>query len=88
VHAEYEIPDAGGIELLTLACQARDRAAECRAQIDKDGLTLTTERGVFAHPLLKHELQAQAFVARTLARLGLDVEPIRPNVGRPPGLVG
>jgi hypothetical protein len=34
------------------------------------------------HPLLKHELAARAFVCRTLQRLGLDVEAIKPP-GRP-----
>jgi hypothetical protein len=34
------------------------------------------------HPGLKHELAARSFVVRTLARLGLDVEAIKP-VGRP-----
>lgn len=84
VHREYLIEDAGGITLLELACRAADRAAECRAKIDKDGLTVETGKGVYPHPLLKHELQAQAFIARTLQRLALDLEPIR-SPGRPPG---
>jgi hypothetical protein len=35
--------------------------------------------------LIKHELAARALACRLLARLGLDVEPIRSSVGRPPG---
>jgi hypothetical protein len=40
------------------------------------------------HPALKHELSNRAFVVRTLSRLGLDVEPLRPSVGRPGLKVG
>jgi len=39
------------------------------------------------HPGLKHELAARSFVVRTLARLGLDVEAIKP-VGRPAARYG
>ena len=35
------------------------------------------------HPLLKHELQSRSCVVRTLGRLGVDVETIKP-IGRPP----
>jgi hypothetical protein len=37
IQDEYEITDAAGVELLTLACQALDRAESCRKQIDEDG---------------------------------------------------
>ena len=43
---------------------------------------------VYYFPLLKHELAARAFVVRTLARLGLDLEPVRAGPGRPPGARG
>jgi hypothetical protein len=39
------------------------------------------------HPAMKHELANRAFVVRTLARLGLDVEAVKP-IGRPPKLLG
>lgn len=83
VHGHYEIVDAGGVELLTLACQALDRAESCAAQIAKDGEVIRTKTGLREHPLLKIELANRAFIARTLQRLGLDVEAIKP-VGRPP----
>jgi hypothetical protein len=70
--------------LLTLACQSLDRAESCRAEIDRDGEIIRSKTGTKEHPLLKHELAARAFVARTLHRLGLDVEPVRP-IGRPAG---
>ena len=81
IQTEYNVVDSGGIEMLTLACEALDRAAELRAQIDADGLMNQHGR---ENPLLKHELAARAFVSRTLQRLGLDVEPVRAP-GRPGG---
>ena len=85
VHCEYLITDAGGIELLALACQALDRAEECKAAIDNDGAMIKTKDGVREHPLLKGELANRAFVSRCIARLGLDVEALRSGPGRPGG---
>src|SRR5215207_1920914 len=81
---EYSIDDAGGRELLTQACKALDRAEACAEHIKRDGEVIRTKAGPKDHPALKHELANRAFVVRTLARLGLDVEAIKP-VGRPPG---
>ena len=83
---EYEIVDAGGIEMLTLACQQLDRAEALRKQIDADGEIVKGTNGPKEHPGLRHELAARAFVVRTLHRLGLDVEPLN-KVGRPGGPV-
>ena len=83
IMAEYQIDDGGGVEMLTAACQQLDRAESLREQIDRDGDIIRTKAGLPDHPGLKHELAARAFVVRTLARLGLDVEAIKP-VGRPP----
>ena len=84
---EYEIDDAAGLEMLALACQQLDRAEECREQIDRDGLMIRTKTGPKDHPLLRSELSARGFVCRTLQRLGLNVEAIKP-VGRPPAMAG
>lgn len=84
---EYAVEDAAGREILTLACQALDRAESLREQIDGDGEVLMTRNG-FAkeHPALRAELASRAFVAKMLLRLGLDVEPMRPGPGRPGGV--
>src|SRR5215813_4936790 len=82
ITSEYNIEDAGGRELLTLACQHLDRAEALRQQIDAEGEVVQTRNGPKDHPALRHELQARAFVAKTLHRLGLNVEPLRPNPGR------
>ena len=84
ITASYEFGDRASYETLAQACAAADRAERCREQIDADGEMLRTKLGVRDHPLLKHEIAARSFVVRTLARLGLDLEPARAGAGRPP----
>jgi hypothetical protein len=57
-------------------------AESLRDAIDRDGEIIRTKAGPREHPGLKHELAARAFVVRTLHKLGLDVEAIKP-IGRP-----
>jgi hypothetical protein len=82
---EYVIDDAGGREMLLQICSATDRAEECASAIAQDGPVIRTKSGIRDHPLLKHELAARSFIVRSLHRLGLDIEPTRSSVGRPPG---
>ena len=83
--ASYEFSDRASYETLGQACAAADRAERCREQIDADGECIQVRGGGLRdHPLLKHEISARSFVVRTLARLGLDLEPVR-GMGRPPG---
>lgn len=84
VTSEYDISDASGVEMLTLACEATDRIQSLTARIREDGETVRTPAGVKAHPPLKEELACRGFVVRTLQRLGLNFEPIR-GMGRPTG---
>jgi hypothetical protein len=82
--AAYDFRDEGGKELLTQLCASTDRAESCRAQIDRDGELLVVKGGAFReHPLLRTELACRAFISRTIMRLGLNVEPIKPGPGRP-----
>jgi len=85
----YNISDAGGIELLCLACEATDRIADIRAVIDREGPVIRTRNGPRDHPLLRYEIQNRALVSKLLQRLGLDMEaspvPPPPGPGRPPG---
>jgi hypothetical protein len=83
VQAQYRIDDVGGLELLALACSALDRAEALRKAIDHDGEVIASRTGPKAHPALRDELANRAFVAKTLQRLGLELEPVKP-VGRPP----
>src|SRR5262245_12698260 len=82
---QYDIDDAGGAELLCLACQALDRAEACREQIDQAGEAVVVN-GVAAraHPLLRDELANRSFVAKAFERLGLTTEPTK-AIGRPAG---
>ena len=82
VQDEFHIEDPAGVEFLTQACQACDLAEALHARIEDDGVTLrTAANGVRSHPAIKDELQARALVIRTLARLGITEEPIRPVRG-------
>ncbi len=84
MHSEYGIADAGGVELLAQACAAVDRAEALADCVSRDGVMIYGKYGPKAHPALKEELAARAFVCRTLVRLGINVEAIKP-LGRPGG---
>jgi hypothetical protein len=83
IQVEYAVTDAGGIELLFQACSAADRAATLAAQVDRDGAMISSRQGSRAHPCLRDELANRAFCVRTLTRLGVTLEPVKP-MGRPP----
>jgi hypothetical protein len=83
--SEYVFSDPGSLEMLCQACQALDRAEVLAAEIARDGPIYQTPRGPAGHPGLKVELGNRAFVTATLTKLGLDLEPLRPGPGRPPG---
>jgi P27 family predicted phage terminase small subunit len=67
-------PSPGRLALLTIALEARDRAAQASRQIDKDGLTSKTETTgtIHAHPLLKVEKDSMALFQRCWSSLKLD----------------
>jgi hypothetical protein len=83
---QYQIDDAGGIELLASACAALDRAESLRAQIDREGEVLKVKGGLRDHPALRHELANRSFVTKTLSRMGLNVEVPARSPGRPSGM--
>ena len=83
VLTDYHISDVGGLELLAEAAAGLDRAEELAAAVARDGATFQTKSGPKVHPAVRAELAARAFVVRTLARLGIATEAIRP-MGRPP----
>jgi hypothetical protein len=84
VQAQYGIADAGGLAILDQACGATDRAAQYAAIIDEQGPVIVTKTGIREHPLVKHEIATRALVGRLISRLGLDLEPLRSQPGRPP----
>jgi hypothetical protein len=83
IMSSYAITDQGGIELLYQCCAAADRAESLHKRINQDGETLVVNGIVKAHPALRDELAARSFIARTITRLGLDVEGVRSGPGRP-----
>jgi hypothetical protein len=82
IQREYYITDPSGLELLAQACTGLDRAEELAERIAADGAVVLARSGPKAHPALAAELAARAFVCRTLERLGLNLETVRP-IGRP-----
>jgi hypothetical protein len=82
IQSEYRIDDPAGRELLAQACEAADRVATLAEKINADGAVIETKNGPKPHPALKDELAGRAFICRTLERLGLNLEAIKP-VGGP-----
>jgi hypothetical protein len=87
IQAEYGITDAGGVELLAQISAAVDRVEDLAAAIARDGAVVHTRAGPKTHPALRDELSTRAFIARSLQRLGVTVEDVKP-VGRPPSSSG
>jgi hypothetical protein len=84
IMAEYDIADAGGQALLEQAASAYDRAERLRIEIDRDGEVVRGRTGMREHPGLKIELASRSFVCRTLQRLGINLEAVRPVSGTRP----
>jgi hypothetical protein len=82
IMSEYALRDSGGLTMLEQACIGIDRAAEAADTVAREGITIKTPSGLKEHPAAKTELMYRSFVVRTLAKLGLDVEPVRAK-GRP-----
>src|SRR5262249_22304832 len=85
VLTDYDIADAGGLALLEQICFAYERAERLRAEIDRDGEIISGRNGMREHPGLRGELANRSFVARSLQRLGVNLEAIS-RVGRPSSL--
>jgi hypothetical protein len=82
IQGEYAISDSGGIELLLQGCALADRIAGLVAEIARTGLMIPTKQGSRSNPLLKEEVAARSLLIRTLQKLGVTEESIKP-VGRP-----
>ena len=86
ISEDYLITDAAGLKILTVACEAYDRAQAARAKIDEDGLTVTDKfNQIKPHPLLSNERDSRAAFLAGLKALNLDIEPLQNGPGRPPG---
>jgi hypothetical protein len=85
VQHEFGIEDAAGVEILTSACVATDRAAEFAAVVARDGAMIQGKDGPRQHPAVRGEFEARAFVVKTLRELGLTTQSVK-AVGRPAGV--
>jgi P27 family predicted phage terminase small subunit len=86
IQRSYRLDDPGGLALLQVACEARDRVSSCRQQLDLDGEVIEGVRGdLRAHPAAQIERDARSAMIRALKELRLDVEPLRDRPGRPGG---
>jgi hypothetical protein len=83
--SDYEILDSGGLALLEQIVLAYERAERLRVEIDRDGEIIRGRNGVREHPGLRGELAARSFVARSLQRLGVNLEAVG-KMGRPSSL--
>jgi hypothetical protein len=82
----YQFADRASYEMLFQCCAAADRAEACRRRVAEDGEMIPVASGTLrAHPLIREELNARAFVARVLKYLDLDVAPLQSVPGRPSG---
>jgi hypothetical protein len=70
----YRFDDRASLELLCQAMEARQRARQCREQVEKDGPTYRDDRNnLKSHPLLAIERSAQAAFISALRLLRLDL---------------
>jgi phage terminase small subunit len=85
IQASYALDDPGGLALLAVACEASDRVASCRKQLDEEGEVITVRGLPRAHPAAAIERDARAAMIRAIKELHLDIEPLRDKPGRPSG---
>ena len=73
------------LKLLQFAAEAWDRTQAARAQIDRDGLTVSTaDGGIRAHPCIAIERDSRLGFARLVRELDLDTEPpVSERIGPP-----
>jgi hypothetical protein len=57
ITSEYNITDAGGIEILMQVCAATDRVESLAKQIDEEGEAIMINGVPKSHPLLRDEIQ-------------------------------
>jgi P27 family predicted phage terminase small subunit len=72
--------------ILQTACEALDRAAEARKEIERLGVLIVPESGGMAraNPATRTEKDSMVLFLRAQQALGLDLDEPGP-VGRPPG---
>jgi hypothetical protein len=82
ISSEYSVDDEAARQLLWLACDCEDRRSQLALAIARDGAVVTGRYGPRSHPAIREESSCRSFIAKTLERLGLNVESIK-SPGRP-----
>src|SRR6478736_3529667 len=76
--SEFAITDAGGLAMVTIIGECKDRIAEAQTVIRKHGAVIATDTGVLrSNPALKIETDARNGMLAALRALNLDIEPLR-----------
>ena len=88
IQSAYQIDDVGGRELLAQAAGALDLVEALGEAIARDGAIVSGPAGPKANPAVKDQISARAFLVRTLERLGVTTENVKPGPGRPPSEFG
>ena len=77
MHQDYDLGEHHS-RLLTMACEAWDRAVQAREILAKDGIVIGgREAAVRPHPCIAIERDARIAFARLIAQLNLDAEVTR-----------
>lgn len=69
----YNITEGAAVALLDVAGAALDQAIEAEKILAKDGLVMTSERGVRAHPLCSVSRDARNRMIAALGKLNLEL---------------
>ena len=75
VIADFVVDDAAGVELIRLAAEALDRAAQAREILAVEGLTIDGRFGAKTHPAVAIERDSSLRAARLLRELGVTLDP-------------
>lgn len=83
--ADFTIEDSAGLAMLAQAAAVADRAAMLAEVVARDGpIIMGKNRAPRTNPAVRDEISCRSFIVRTLQRLGVNMEPVRASVGRPP----
>jgi hypothetical protein len=84
IHSEYDITDEPSLAILRSACECADRAESAKAEVERDGLTVSSKTGSLRpHPALAVEATFRGLVLRHLNALGVNTEAKNDGPGRP-----
>jgi P27 family predicted phage terminase small subunit len=86
LHEEFDLSDSASQVLLESACSALDRWQGAQAILARDGPVVIDRWGTKkVHPCVAVERDAKSTMRASLHELHLDLEPLEPVPGRPPG---